>query len=31
MPKNKQFCVQEFSVEIEFHELTRQGSNLDEM
>ena len=29
--KNKQFCVQEFSAEIEFHELTQQGSNLDEL
>ena len=29
--KNKQFCVQEFSAEIEFHGLTQQGSNLDEL
>ena len=29
--KNEQFCVQEFSEEIEFHELTQQGSNLDEL
>ena len=28
--KHKQFCVQEFSAEIEFHELTQQGSNLDQ-
>ena len=29
--KNKQFCVQEFSAEIGFHELTQLGSNLDEL
>ena len=26
--KNKQFCVQEFSVDREFHEFTRQGGKL---
>ena len=26
--KNKQFCVQEFSADREFHELTRQGGKL---
>ena len=26
--KNKQFCVQEFSADSEFHELTQQGGKL---
>ena len=29
--KNKQFCVQEFSAEIEFHELKQQGNNDHEL
>ena len=26
--KNKQFCVQEFSADIEFYEMTRRGGKL---